>query len=270
MVCFECASGGWLRAGAHDRDISQSLLLNGCDRPRTIDHACNRTHESSATLVISRSPCRTNTYTYQLTIPMQAVPTLELLSMDELNSLDMDDFDDLNLDMYLSPETRAAGFPDGASCRGVRQNLRTHIQRKRRDRGELRDLTALATNFDQDEPQEEQQQMSADEYDKRLRRRLQNRRAARKFREKKKMHAQGIIQDYRRLQVDNNRLQRNVNELQRQKAELEEIVMRHSATCQLVIPPSTLPAALPVASSDFSNFDLSTDMSFLQDLQQFC
>jgi len=36
--------------------------------------------------------------------------------------------------------------------------------------------------------------MSPDEYEKRLRRRQQNRRAARKFREKKKMHAQGIIQ----------------------------------------------------------------------------
>ena len=36
--------------------------------------------------------------------------------------------------------------------------------------------------------------MSADEYEKRMRRRQQNRRAARKFREKKKVHAQGIIQ----------------------------------------------------------------------------
>ncbi|KAK2180549.1 hypothetical protein NP493_438g00009 [Ridgeia piscesae] len=258
---------------------------------------------------------------------MQAVPTLELLSMDELNSLDMDeDFADLNLDMYLNqPETSGSSSSDGASCCAVRQNLKTHIQRKRRERGELKELTAL-TNCDQDEAAGAESTagesvaprcpyfefhnhltcvddttrvapvwatirltsclhrdtqylstpassygnqtavlMSPDEYEKRLRRRQQNRRAARKFREKKKMHAQGIIQDYRRLQIDNGRLQRYVTELQRQKAELEEIVMQHSATCQLVCPPTSLPAA-----SDFSNIDLSNmDGSYLQELQ-FC
>jgi len=45
--------------------------------------------------------------------------------------------------------------------------------------------------------------MSPDEYEKRLRRRQQNRRAARKFREKKKMHAQGIIQVRRSLSTSN-------------------------------------------------------------------
>jgi len=91
---------------------------------------------------------------------MQAVPTLELLSMDELNSLDMDeDFADLNLDMYLNqPETSGSSSSDGASCCAVRQNLKTHIQRKRRERGELKELTAL-TNCDQDEPQGQNQQV---------------------------------------------------------------------------------------------------------------
>ena len=85
--------------------------------------------------------------------PMQAVPTLELLPMDELLSLGMgDDFADL--DIYLDPETRDSGRMDGVSCCGVRENLKIHIQRKRRERGELKDLTAM-TDFDM-EPEQQQ------------------------------------------------------------------------------------------------------------------
>merc|ERR1712226_504236 len=85
------------------------------------------------------------------------------------------------------------------------------------------------------------------------RRREQNRRAARKCREKKKVHQDSLIKSYDGLRSENNRLKDEVDQLRQDMASLADLLRQHESTCPYAhtlpkVPARHLPANAQVTT----------------------
>lgn len=70
-----------------------------------------------------------------------------------------------------------------------------------------------------------------EEIEKLNRRREQNRRAAQKFRKKKKERGKVLIEESQRLECDNNSLRSEISKLNRERDELLQILSEHVQLC---------------------------------------
>ncbi|KAK6181036.1 hypothetical protein SNE40_008980 [Patella caerulea] len=73
-----------------------------------------------------------------------------------------------------------------------------------------------------------------DEIEKLNKRREQNRRAARKFRQKKRKDGDNLMKEAEKLDTDNTSLQEEIAKLYEERNKLEEILNDHTHKCQLV------------------------------------
>ncbi|ESO90091.1 hypothetical protein LOTGIDRAFT_164395 [Lottia gigantea] len=73
-----------------------------------------------------------------------------------------------------------------------------------------------------------------DEIEKLNKRREQNRRAARKFRQKKRKDGDNLMKESEKLESDNTSLQEEIAKLYEERKKLEEIWSDHTRKCQLI------------------------------------